>query len=81
MDSPPPRGWPQPELTTDELREEVECDAERYRDLEIKTENDDEDDHGDGDGEGSRGHGRSEGTFGTLTRTLYFVLLFCVKLH
>ena len=51
--SPPPRGWPQPELSTDELKEEVECDAERYRDLDAghaKATDDDDDDDEEGDG-------------------------------
>jgi hypothetical protein len=51
--SPPPRGWPQPELSADELKEEVECDAERYRDLDAgnaKVTDDDDDDDEEGDG-------------------------------
>jgi hypothetical protein len=50
--SPPPRGWPQPELSTDELKEEVECDAERYRDLDAgnaKSTDDDDEEEEEGD--------------------------------
>jgi hypothetical protein len=54
--SPPPRGWPQPELSTDELKEEVECDAERYRDLDAGNANANDDDDDDDDDEEGDGH-------------------------